>query len=368
MVTRTAPVRSAAVEQGGRDRRPVGRPAVVGRVDGVVERGGAAGGGGQRVGVGGVDLPVLDRVGRRPAAAGEHPHLVARARPVPRPWSCRPGPCRRSRAVPWGAPRSSDESGALVRRAMLSRRRVAVKSSALSCDQCSRPWHHRRMPYRPRTRPRRADRRDHRRRPAPAGRGRRGRAVAARGRPRGRHGLLGGLPVLPEPRRPADPADHRRLRRPGRRGRGGRRPDGAARSSAGWRSAARSGPGRWPHPHEYALLYGSPVPGYRGAGGHRAGRRRGSASSSAGSSATPPAAGALPDGGRASATPAWSATTRSPSSAGSTRRSTRPCGCARCWPGARCTGRSASSCSATSSARSRTATATSTASMADLAA
>jgi hypothetical protein len=50
---------------------------VIGRIDGVVERGGAPGGRGEGVGVGGVHLPVLDGVGAAPPAAGEHPHLVA---------------------------------------------------------------------------------------------------------------------------------------------------------------------------------------------------------------------------------------------------------------------------------------------------
>ena len=33
--------------------------------------------------------------------------------------------------------------------------------------------------------------------------------------------------------------------------------------SGGWRPVTRSATGRWSHPHEYALIYGSPVPGYR---------------------------------------------------------------------------------------------------------
>ena len=40
-----------------------------------------------------------------------------------------------------------------------------------------------------------------------------GRAVAAGRRPRAGHGVLGGLPLLPQPRRAAHRADHRRLRR-----------------------------------------------------------------------------------------------------------------------------------------------------------
>ena len=165
-------MRSAAVEQCGGDRRPVGGPAVVGRVHGVVERRGAPRGGGHGVGVGRVDLPVLDRRRSSGRRCGRAPARCGRARPVPRPSSYRPGPCRRSRAVPWRAPRCSDESGALVRdrcstrrACRLSRALLSLASSAL--DPAS--WRH---DLRPRARPHRADGGDHRRRPPPAGRGR----------------------------------------------------------------------------------------------------------------------------------------------------------------------------------------------------
>ena len=57
--------------------------------------------------------------------------------------------------------------------------------------------------------------------------------LAARRGPRARHGVVGGLPLLPEPRRPAHRAHHRRLRRPRRRGRGRARRPCAAPTCAG---------------------------------------------------------------------------------------------------------------------------------------
>ena len=89
--------------------------------------------------------------------------------------------------------------------------------------------------------------------------------VAAGGDPLPGHGVVRHLPLLPQPGRPADGPDRRRLRRHRRRRRGGRR-----RLPAGTTSADAGGPSAWPsgqwaltRPHEYALVYGSPVPGYR---------------------------------------------------------------------------------------------------------
>ena len=99
---------------------------------------------------------------------------------------------------------------------------------------------------------------------AAPGRARRRRAVAAGGDPRPRHGVVGGLPLRRQPRRAAHPAARRRLRRPGgcrrRGGRRRRRPALARRGSLAAAHAFRA----WAvaEPSRYALLYGSPVPGY----------------------------------------------------------------------------------------------------------
>src|SRR5262252_1043586 len=100
---------------------------------------------------------------------------------------------------------------------------------------------------------------DHRDRPAAACHRGRGRAVAACRRPGDGDGLLRDLPLLPEPGRPADHADHRRLQR----GRHGRR-EGRRGVAGRWLAACRA-VREWAlaHPHEYALVYGSPVPGYQ---------------------------------------------------------------------------------------------------------
>ena len=104
---------------------------------------------------------------------------------------------------------------------------------------------------------------DHRARPAASGHRGRGRAVAAGDRARPGHGVVGGVPLRRQPRRAADPAAGRRLFGARRRGRPGAR-RGAADS---WRDqllamahAARG----WAveQPASWALLYGSPVPGY----------------------------------------------------------------------------------------------------------
>ncbi|CAA9238789.1 MAG: Transcriptional regulator, AcrR family, partial [uncultured Blastococcus sp.] len=125
--------------------------------------------------------------------------------------------------------------------------------------------------HRPGARPRRADRRDHRRGPPPAGRGRCRGALAACGRARGGDGLLGRLPVLPEPGRAAHPADHRRLRRPGCRRRGGRRPRGGAPGALARRLPRRPVLGAGAPARVRAALR-LPRAGLLGAPRHRAGR------------------------------------------------------------------------------------------------
>ena len=81
---------------------------------------------------------------------------------------------------------------------------------------------------------------------APAHR-RRGRPVPAGDRPGGRDGAVGGVPVLPEPRRPGHRTARARLRRPRRRHRGGRRrTSGCTRWRRYGRRSSRTGPGRWP--------------------------------------------------------------------------------------------------------------------------
>src|SRR5215472_140811 len=66
------------------------------------------------------------------------------------------------------------------------------------CDECERGCDER-EPGRPGAGPGRVDPGDHRDRPAATGHRGRVRAVAARGRSRDGDGLLGDLPVLPEP-------------------------------------------------------------------------------------------------------------------------------------------------------------------------
>ena len=78
------------------------------------------------------------------------------------------------------------------------------------------------------------------------------------------HGVVGGLPLRRQPRRAAHPAARRRLRRPGgcrRRGGRSRRPTSAGTTRV---LAAAHAFRAWAvaEPSRYALLYGSPVPGY----------------------------------------------------------------------------------------------------------
>ena len=98
------------------------------------------------------------------------------------------------------------------------------------------------------------------------------RPVVASRRPRRRDGLVGRLPLLRQPGRAADRADHRGLRRrsatTSRRQRPSRPAGGRPRER--WVDAAtaiRS----WAldHPNDYALIYGTPDPGVRGARRHR---------------------------------------------------------------------------------------------------
>ena len=109
----------------------------------------------------------------------------------------------------------------------------------------------------------------------PAGRGRPGGAVGARRRPRPRHGVLGRLPLLRRAATRCSPrciieayddlgdavetADARR-----------RRSDLRGRLAGHGASALRA----WAlaHPHQYALTYGSPVPGYAAPDRHRRAR------------------------------------------------------------------------------------------------
>ena len=109
-----------------------------------------------------------------------------------------------------------------------------------------------------------AHRRDQGGGPAPAGYGGSVRAVTAGHHPPAGYGVVRHLPLLPEPRGPPDGPHRRRLRRPGDGRRGRRRPVSPGDFGGRWRTvglAVRD----WAvaNPHEYALLYGSPVPGYR---------------------------------------------------------------------------------------------------------
>ena len=74
----------------------------------------------------------------------------------------------------------------------------------------------------------------------------------------------GDLPLRRQPRRAADVADHRGLRRARRRGRGGGRSGVGEPAAGGPVRRGRGGRAPWAvaNPHEYALVYGSPVPGY----------------------------------------------------------------------------------------------------------
>src|SRR5918992_255312 len=102
-----------------------------------------------------------------------------------------------------------------VSRAALSFPSGALLGSPYECEG-------KREPYGARASTRRADPRDHRDGPRPAGDRRRGGAVAAGGRPGDGDGLFSDLSLFPQPRRSAHGIDHRRLQRD-RRGRGGGR-------------------------------------------------------------------------------------------------------------------------------------------------
>ena len=99
----------------------------------------------------------------------------------------------------------------------------------VTCDLAH--WGHGRCTWRAGTSPRRDHRRDPGSGPPSAGDGWRRRAVAARRRPRDRHGVVCRVPLRRQPRRAADAADHRVLRRArhGRRGRRGQPAAGAGR-------------------------------------------------------------------------------------------------------------------------------------------
>ena len=93
-----------------------------------------------------------------------------------------------------------------------------------------------------------------------------GRPVPALHRPGPRDGALGALPLLRRSRRPPERADPRRLRVAGRRGRaggGGRRAASGEGDAARWRAVPRA-LRTWAlaHPHEWGLIFGTPVPGY----------------------------------------------------------------------------------------------------------
>jgi Tetracyclin repressor-like, C-terminal domain len=89
-------------------------------------------------------------------------------------------------------------------------------------------------------------------------------ALASRRRSPSRHGLVRDLSVLPEPRPAPHGAHHRLLRRHRSRRRGRHAAYERGDFAGRWRAACHGVRG-WAleHPHEYALLYGSPVPGYR---------------------------------------------------------------------------------------------------------
>ncbi len=149
-------------------------------------------------------------------------------------------------------------------------RALQIKSTARDCCHCSRFGadcsHARRQrpDDRPGPRPSRDHRGDQARRPAGSS-PRSGHRPLASGRgPGARHGVVGGLPVLRQPRRAAHGAHRRGLRhrRRSRRAAPSSGPGRASRSD-GWRSPARSAAGPVAHPHDYSLVYGSPVPGYR---------------------------------------------------------------------------------------------------------
>ncbi len=111
------------------------------------------------------------------------------------------------------------------------------------------------------------DRGDPRRGPGAPGPGRCRRPLLALHRPRPGHGPLGPLPVLRRARRPSERPDPRRLRVPGRQcAEAGRRPGrtrrGVATPSASLACPGPSGAGRLARPHEWGLIFGTPVPGY----------------------------------------------------------------------------------------------------------
>ena len=156
-------------------------------------------------------------------------------------------------------------------RALLSFRIIEHDRRIENQEQCSQFGHDDASHWadaRPSHRPRQGARGDHRRdheRGAPATRGRRrGRAVAALDRPRARDGVVGDLPLRRQSRRPAHAIDHRGLRLTRRRRRSRRSPAAPASPTTNVGSIAGTAVRGWAlaRPHEYMLLYGTPVPGY----------------------------------------------------------------------------------------------------------
>ena len=208
MVTITAPVRLGGGEQGGGDRRPLLDPRVVRRVGAVVERRGALGGGGQRVGVRGVDRPVLDP-GVGPGPGPER----LRTRTW---WPCSTsrvgsgvptGPLPRMTCRLMGAPPSVREQCSRLLQRESPSTDDAVKSTDLVCVHRSRSWQDGGRPSsdRPRAGPPGAD--------SSRSSSSRARAPRRRARPRcpcapspaSRPGLLGRLPLLRRAATPCSP-------------------------------------------------------------------------------------------------------------------------------------------------------------------
>ena len=126
----------------------------------------------------------------------------------------------------------------------------ALLSFVVTALVLRRQWTHdlqERPPHRPRDRPRRADPSDPRQRQPAAGRDRSGGPVRARGGPRPRDGVVRGLPLLRQPRRPADgPPGRRPTTTSARPSRTAMPPSTATTwpvASAGWPTRCATGPG-----------------------------------------------------------------------------------------------------------------------------